>query len=151
MKKFLRQFWMDWLGFSLRGHSPIGPSEPLSRFVVVERWVDKKENRAKAAAFLPHRNGTWGTSVYRSAGASMDLLWRIGRQIASGTHDRTLYGRAVFHSRALATVSQTLVLKAGRLPSLHRDVVGWPETKAEQKRVAERLAAIADYEVAPAK
>lgn len=148
MTKRLRQWWLYWLAFSLRGSSDIAPAEPLSRFITSERWIDRKQNTVKGNAFMPRLNGLLGTSIYRSYGVSGRRLWRIGEFLSKGTYENVLHGRAVITAAQIASVKQTsLSLKSdGRLPSLHRDIVGWPPNKSHQKIVAERLAQKAKFQ-----
>ena len=90
-------------------------------------------------------------SVYRTQGVARTRLWRIGRLIASGTRAGVLYGRAELDVGEVHNVK--LKFKAGHLPSLHVDVVGWPaddeQGKAAQLLMAEKLANHARFESTP--
>lgn len=149
MTKYLRQLRLALLDFSLFGGRKLAATEPLSRFIIAKQWVDWKKRAPKAQAFMPRNHGGYGTSVYRSGSVSMQRLTRIGRLIASGTRDRTLYGRTVITPQDVAVKSKNRVwISTSRSPSLHRDIVGWPE-KPEQKLIAEYLAIGATFEESP--
>lgn len=143
MTKYLRLLKLRLYEFSLNGHTQIEPSERLNRFITVKRWVDK-ENKPKQQAFLPALNGDFGTSVYRSKGASVERLLRIGRLIAGGTKDKVLFGRAVIRAEKITSAKPVpLSLKGAVIPGLHRDLVGWPKAhdhKGLHKLIAEYLA-----------
>jgi hypothetical protein len=140
-RKYLRQFKLRLLEFSHRAYEPIHDSETLSRFITSRGWFDRKKRIVLASAFMPRANGIWGTSIYRSHGTTLERLWKIGRMIADGTHDRVLYGRAVISANKVTSYEPVkMSLRGSVLPSLHRDIIGWPDDKGHQKIVAEYLA-----------
>jgi hypothetical protein len=120
----------------------VSPTEAVSRFVTSERWV--KGGIVKPQAFMPRDNAL---SVYRTRDVSERRVWRIGRRIASFSHGGILFGRAELSVRAIG--DRQLGFKRGWLPSLHVDVVGWPDVgesaKSEQKLIAAKLAEQSAY------
>jgi hypothetical protein len=136
MVRYLRQCQQLWLGFSLKGFKPVAPTEQLRRFITEKRQIDKKTNKPKPQAFLP-RPADGCTSTYRvPASAGEKRLWALGRSVAAGGREGVLYGQASIAANRVT--AQDLVLRLGRLPSLHVDITGWPQ-KPRQLLIAEKL------------
>jgi hypothetical protein len=148
MKRFLTGLLERSLAFSLRGNSSVAFGEPLSRFVTTKRWVDRtrQKPRAREQAFLPRADGE--TSVYRRKLLSDRRHLRIGRLIAAGGHDGTLYGFATTNRYYVEGAG--LRLDVGGRFSSHRNIIGWPSgaDKDRQKVIALLLARDAVFESA---
>jgi hypothetical protein len=137
MMKFLRWCQQIWLAFSVHGGKPVAYGEELRRFITNKKHISKKDNKPKPQAFLPGRDGC--TSTYRvPLGKRAEArLWSLGHCIAAGSQSGVLAGQASI--LAFWIDDADLVIREGRLPSLHVDITEWPPKKDQQMLVAERL------------
>jgi hypothetical protein len=119
--------------------SPVGENELLARFVRYQRWI-RSDQTVKQDAFIPPRN--LELSVTRHIGLSSEELWQIGQAVV-GARAEKLYGRAdLIAGRVRA---QRLEIHPTAEPRNHANITGWPTDKAEQKAIAQELAAAAQF------
>jgi len=136
VSKFLKTLQRTWLGFSLGGRKPVDGAEPLRRFITAKNWINRTTGNVKPVAFVP-RETERGTSMYRVLSTREQVLWRLGTIIASGTHAGVLHGQSELRARKAASCG--LDFELGRIPSLHVDMIGWPDSKSARLLLAEKL------------
>ena len=95
----------------------------------------------KGDAFLPPPKPPHETSVSRIAGLNEHLVWRIGERVAQ-TSQRGLHARADVLAKAVFAVD--LDIRPDNKPKRHAAIVGWPEQKARQILLAQKIAAAAE-------
>lgn len=121
---------------------PVSSDELLSRFAT-QRGQFRADESVKQELFLPHPY--MECSVMRHRDATDAEIWRIGRDVAASfPESRTLYGRADI-TAAECTIDTLNVIAKPILPHNpnHADIEGWPPSKADQKALAQKLAASA--------
>lgn len=86
-------------------------------------------------------------SVFRIDSLSVPEIWKIGlnQVIAKMPEPRTLYGRADIQAKNVLKTG--LQFDPDNKPPRHANIVNWPETKEEQKSIAQELAADATLEL----
>ena len=114
---------------------PIGPNDPVSRYLIDKRHYSSVNKRVKPGAFLPEPNGE--TSVYLIKNLSEVEIWEHGAKYVEAK-GRTVRGRAELNAGVIEEA--TLRLLADDPPPRHAKIVGWPPEKDEQKAVALELA-----------
>ncbi len=123
-------------------HASLGQSDPLARFSVSRRMFIRARGEVKASAFLPRFDpGTneWATSVFRIGGLSEQAIRTLQARHVPAPKGRTMYGRAEILTSIVKR--HGLDVKLDNAPPRHTDIVSWPDSKPEQKSVAQQLAA----------
>ena len=120
-------------------------NDPLTRCLLSKSYFAGELRRVKPSAFIPPNNPTGGifrTSVFQIKGLTESEVWSLGYDFVL----RDQPGRRL-HARADISVqnvwSAGLDLDADNNPPRHASIVGWPETKAERKVFALKLAGVA--------
>jgi hypothetical protein len=117
----------------------IRAEESLGRYLTESGHIIRQKNEVKYKAFMPPRN--LHLSVYRIDGLRLDEIWDIGQNkvIKTMPQPRKLYGVADIKARVVEEAQLTIV--PDKTPSLHANIVGWPEAQAAQLSIAQELAA----------
>lgn len=119
----------------------VADNEWLARFVLFSRWV-RADLTIKPDAFIPHPYPD--LSVTRHLGLSGSRLWQVGQEIAA-SRPAKLLGRADIDGSSVRNAALEVVPKPTKNNPNHANVVSWPSNKAEQKIIAQKLAAAAQY------
>ncbi len=121
---------------------PVADDERLARFVTQVRQFRPSDQTVKQDTFIPHPHQE--LSVMRHFQATESEIWDIGKDIAQA-QGKKLYGRADF--LAAFCKLQNLRVEATPLKSNpnHADIAGWPSAKQDQKAIALKLAASAQF------
>jgi len=116
----------------------VSPDESLGRFLTQSKHFARIKNEVKPKAFMPPIN--LRLSVSRIHGLALEEIWDIGLAVILDMREqKTLYG--VADIKAKTVEKEKLTILPDKLPSLHANVVGWPEDVAEQMSIAQELAA----------
>lgn len=121
---------------------PISSSENLSRFILDEDCIRKKDNSVRWQAFKPPIRNL-RLSVFRTTDVVEGEIWHIGSSIVAGPQGKTLVGRAdliasVVRNNGLDVVSQ-------EPPERHADIINWPERREVRNEIAMKLAKNAQF------
>jgi hypothetical protein len=125
---------------------PVEDDERLARFVTHARQFRASDLTVKQDAFIPYPH--LELSVTRHRDATEAEIWSAGLIVVQSQGKR-LFGRAdVF---AGLCRSQKLVVNATPLDNNpnHTDIAGWPPAKQDQKAIALKLAASAQFVLSP--
>lgn len=112
--------------------------EPLSRYIFDSDKVNQA-GRVKDGAFLPSPGGNdrLETSVCRTVGMAVEMIWEIGR---STRPDRSLKGRADFTTETVIQERLYTVSDTEGTFAEHAVILGWPADKENQKVLARAIA-----------
>lgn len=114
---------------------PLDTAELLARFLLERGKFSASLGRVKYVAFLP--DSARRTSVFRTAGLQEDEIWNLGRECVAGVTGKDLYG---WGEIAVASVEATgLRVDADDIPDRHANLIGWPDEKEKQRRIAMEL------------
>ena len=140
--RFLSRFFSIFRAFSRKTTDEVVPqrrSEPpnsqLARFVLSDGRVS--HGRANHRAFMPPPD--LELSMFNIDDLDTSGVWAIGNEIRLEQQKSTLYGRADLVTR-MATASGVQAIRDDQ-PLRHVVLVGWPANKADQKAIAQKLAA----------
>jgi hypothetical protein len=126
---------------------PVDNEEWLARFATQSSLFRPGDKTVKQDLFMPNANGK--VSVMRHREVSEEEIWAVGRTVASAIGGRTLYGR----SDVRAADCRNLALSVRETPNAdnpnHADIMDWPDNKADQKAIAQKLAAAASKLIPP--
>jgi hypothetical protein len=119
--------------------------ELLARFILQRNRI-RYDRTVKPDAFVPHPYRE--LSVTRHINLDDPTIWRIGYAVAESAK-KTLHGRADVRARVFA--ANTLQVTAAPTPSNanHANVTDWPINKAEQKSIAQKIAATVETALFP--
>ncbi len=120
---------------------PISPTENLSRFILDEDCIRRKDGSVKWQAFKPPRD--LRLSVFRTTDVANGEIWHIGTSIVAEPQGKTLVGRAdlialVVRNKGLDVVSQ-------EPPERHAEIINWPERREMRNEIAMKLAKNAEF------
>lgn len=115
---------------------PISSLENLSRFILDEDYIRRKDNTVKWTAFKPPKD--LRLSVFRTSGVAEAEIWAIGLRIVAEPQGKSLVGKAdliasVVRNHGLDVVSQ-------EPPERHADIINWPARREERTEIAMQLA-----------
>lgn len=119
--------------------------ETLARYLVRSNDF-RADNTIKAAPFMPHPHVD--LSVNRHLECTEDEIWAFGRQVSDKLSKR-LYGRTDVAAKHCFDLN--LTVNAAPIPGNpnHADVKGYPDSKPDQKSIAQKLAAVASRRITP--
>ena len=121
---------------------------PITRFALSGRMTAGRGHhfRLKYNAFLPRpiKGGRPSLSVFRIDGLAEDEVWDLARAhvLPSLSAGRRIHGRGDLTADDVVAVSP-LAVDFDDTPRRHANVVDWPQNRAEQKVLAQALAAAA--------
>jgi hypothetical protein len=122
----------------------IGPTEPLTRFIVDADHFNASRSQVKYRAFWP-RPSEQELSIMRIDGLQPDDVWSLGDTIVAA--GRTILARADFVLAAVrnARANHTsLDVIPDEPPPRHALIVGWPREEREiRKSLAQQVASAA--------
>jgi len=155
MAWFRRKFLRISDGYTGQGDeqpSTVAPHELVTRFIHYSDHYAATKGRVKPAAIGPLRNPATGrleTSVFRADGVSSDLLWNICQAFVDDlSRGRAMKARGT--CRASVFLNENLAFDADGTPHpRHANVIGWPESKHEQKNLQQKIAAQMTLELRP--
>jgi hypothetical protein len=128
---------------------PVDDDELLARFATQSGQYRKSDYTVKQDLFIPYPHVE--LSVTRRRNATADEVWSVGRQVAAAfIPPRSLHGLADIQARA-CNIDPVRVKATPILPHNpnHADIEGWPPAKADQKVIAQKLAADAGKLIPP--
>jgi hypothetical protein len=116
----------------------VAAEELLARFIYQSGHIRASDGTVRPNAFLPPPNLL--CSVTRHLQATEDELWSVGEKVAL-QRSATLHGRADL--QGVNCTRQQLAVRKAPVPDNpnHANICGWPADKAEQKSIAQLLAA----------
>lgn len=116
----------------------ISDIELLARFILFSSWI-RHDRTVKPDAFMPHPRHL-DISVTRHDRLSEQEIWELGASVASRS-EKTMHGHA--DVSAASARRNSLGLRPDPTPDNpnHACIFGWPNEKAAQKSIAQRLAA----------
>lgn len=123
----------------------VDSDESLARFVVFSKWIRSSDKTIKPDAFIPHPYED--LSVTRHAqpnNLSERELWEIGQDVAN-SRKSTLYGRADIRAITVRQQKLDVIPKRVKGNPNHANIIHWPNDKALQKIIAQKIAAVAQY------
>ncbi len=120
---------------------PIPSSENLSRFILDEDHIRKKDGSVKWHAFKPPRN--LRLSVYCTSGISSEEIRDIGLSRVAEPQEKPLIGRADL--RASVVRANGLDVVSQEPPERHADVINWSDRKEVRNEIAMKLAKNAQF------
>jgi hypothetical protein len=143
---FLEQSLTTLRGFLRRRRDPgpISQDETLARFLV-RRKQFSEPGPVKPQAFMPPRDRL--LSTFRTKELGEDDIWALGYKFVATPQAVPLYGRGELGVRD--AVELGLRVERDVPPPRHANIAGWPEDKAQQKSLAQQLAAVAILRLDP--
>ena len=121
----------DWVTSSELSEE-VASSEPLSRFIYQSNHFNANTKKINSSAFLPPPNRE--LSVFRIFRLGDSEIWEIGNTIrAKPTKARADVVAGKIQQAGLTVIPETSAHVR------HANIVGWPETKHEQKVFAIKL------------
>jgi hypothetical protein len=101
----------------------------------------KATGRVKYGAFLPNLvNKRLELSVFRTSDIEESKIWEIG-QLVAAKRDRTLRARADLLARKIIEIEKKLsIVPDTKDHELHANILGWPQKRAKQVSIAQKLA-----------
>lgn len=131
--------------YFLKGIPNVGSDEKLARFVFSSSHIRTSDKSVKPDAFMPPKN--LKCSVTRHSfplKLSENDLWEIGKSIAK-CRNVTLYGRGDIKADEVCQNSLDVIPEQVFGNPNHANIVHWPNDKALQKNIAQKLSAAARY------
>jgi len=119
---------------------PVDDYELLARYVMQSGHFRKRDGTVKPDLFAPHPYQEVSVTRYRDA--TLSELWDVGKNVAK-QRAKTLYGRADIRAIDCKVNALTVIEKPLAGNPNHADIEGFPPDKAEQKAIAQKLAAAA--------
>lgn len=116
----------------------VAAEEVLARFIYQSSYIRASDGTVKPNAFLPPANLL--CSVTRHLHATELELWSVGDQVAV-LRNATLHGRADIVAESCTKQGLAVQKQPVQDNPNHADICGWPADKAEQKSIAQLLAA----------
>ncbi|MDP3280934.1 MAG: hypothetical protein Q8M57_07800 [Nitrosomonas sp.] len=120
----------------------VSADEELSRFIFSSEYLNGNRTIIKAAAFMPNR--TLKTSVFRKNRMLPDEYISKKIEIANLRNKELKAVGLIKVSSVLSTDLQVEPEESDH--KWHADLTGWPESKHEQKNIAQVLAKAASIE-----
>ena len=124
---------------------PVADNELLARYIFNSNEF-RADGTVKPKLFMPYSHVE--LSVNRHRECTEEEIWRFGQQVAA-TRKLDLRGRSDIH--AIQCRTAPLYVNATPLPGNpnHADIAGYPVAKADQKSLAQKLAASASPKQTP--
>lgn len=124
---------------------PVDSNEYLARFVIFSKWIRSSDKTVKPDAFIPHPYEELSVTRHLYPNnLSEEELWAIGQDVAN-SRNATLYGRADIRTITVRQQNLDVIPKQVVGNPNHANVINWPNDKALQKSIAQKLAAGAQY------
>jgi len=122
-----------------------GSNEPIARFLLHSKWINKANKTVKHQAFQPdNRTGTFELSTYRIAGLSNKEILRTGNLVSQDAGGKNLYGFASLQE--IHFTDQNLQLHTDNIPRQgHTNILNWPTGKDDIKLIRLELARLAEF------
>lgn len=115
---------------------PVDDEEQLARYITQSGQFRKSNGTVKGDLFMPHPHTE--LSVTRHKDATEEEIWSAGKEVAAKRGK--LYGRADILCSHCKIESLTVSAKPLSHNPNHADIEGWPESKADKKLLAQKLA-----------
>ena len=118
----------------------------LARFLRHSNQFAAVAKNVRTSAFLPHPSNL-DLSVFGINHLSAIQIWTLSVKYLSSAKDKPIKGRADIFAEDVNNIG--LRLSRDNNPPRHANIIGWPETKHEQKLIAAKLALKANLVLNP--